>query len=296
MNAVGQKTFGIDHPLVTVKDHSAVLSQYRAMGFSPSPVSHHPWGTVTSNVTFPGNFIEIIGVGDPSMFGTNSANGFCFGRRIGDYLERGDQGISILALHSKDADSDHKKLVAAGLESQGRVDFRRRMMLPDGSPDEAVVSLALFIDSVNPDISNFLCHQHRPELIWVKSWQQHANSVDGIQAVTYIGDPDVIYRRWKTIYGERVLHTADCVSVDTGCGILRAFSPEYAAVYYSGVQLPTGNISGPRAISITLNTPRPDALREILTLNNVPYVERDGRILISPENAGNVILEFISNH
>ena len=35
-------------PLVTVRDHALILDRYRALGFRPSPVSYHPWGTVTA--------------------------------------------------------------------------------------------------------------------------------------------------------------------------------------------------------------------------------------------------------
>lgn len=78
MTAVAQFPQGIDHPLVTVRNHAEALELYRRMGFAPSPVSYHPWGSVTSLMMFPSNFIELIGVDDPSKFGTNSVNGFCF--------------------------------------------------------------------------------------------------------------------------------------------------------------------------------------------------------------------------
>lgn len=192
MTAVAQFPQGIDHPLVTVRNHAEALELYRRMGFAPSPVSYHPWGSVTSLMMFPSNFIELIGVDDPSKFGTNSVNGFCFGRQLGQFLDRGEEGVSLVALHSKDADADHGRMVEAGLDSQGRIDFRRRMTLPDGRHDEAVVSLALFIDPALPDASNFICHQHRPELIWVPGWQNHPNGADGILAITYLADPKLL--------------------------------------------------------------------------------------------------------
>lgn len=130
MTAVAQFPQGIDHPLVTVRNHAEALELYRRMGFAPSPVSYHPWGSVTSLMMFPSNFIELIGVDDPSKFGTNSVNGFCFGRQLGQFLDRGEEGVSLVALHSKDANADHGRMVEAGLDSQGRIDFRRRMTLP----------------------------------------------------------------------------------------------------------------------------------------------------------------------
>lgn len=293
MTAVAQFPLGIDHPLVTVRNHPVALEQYRKMGFAPSPVSYHPWGSVTSLMMFPNNFIELIGVEDASKFGTNSVNGFCFGRQLGEFLDRGEEGVSLVALHSKDADADHERLVESGLKSQGRVDFRRRMTLPDGRHDEAVVSLALFIDPVLPDASNFICHQHRPELIWVKGWQCHPNGADGILAITYLAEPTQLEARWKALYGEAVRYKGDVLEADTRCGVLRAMNATTAAREYLGIELPAQVQERPHAIAIKLHTKSLKDLRLILEHNDVPHVEASGGVVVAPQAAGNVILEFV---
>ncbi|KPX30928.1 MULTISPECIES: VOC family protein [Pseudomonas syringae group] len=295
MTATAQFPQGIDHPLVTVRNHAEVLERYRRMGFAPSPVSYHPWGTVTSLMMFPSNFIELIGVEDPSKFGTRSVNGFCFGRQLGQFLERGEEGVSLVALHSKDADADHARMVQAGLESQGRIDFRRKMTLPDGRDDEAVVSLALFIDPKLPDASNFICHQHRPELIWVPGWQDHPNGADGILAITYLADPAQLEPRWRAIYGDAVSFDGTVLQANTRCGVLRAIDVTTAAREFPDIELPRRALEGPHAIAIKLHTTRLSALREILERNEVPYSEAPGRVLVEPHAAGNVILDFVQS-
>ncbi|SFW51893.1 VOC family protein [Pseudomonas sp. NFACC10-1] len=295
MTATAQFPQGIDHPLVTVRNHSEALELYRKMGFAPSPVSRHPWGSVTSLMMFPGNFIELIGVEDASKFGTNAVNGFCFGRQLGQFLDRGEEGISLVALHSKDADADHARLVQAGLESQGRIDFRRKMTLPDGRQDEAVVSLALFIDPELPDASNFICHQHRPELIWVPGWQNHPNGADAILAITYLAEPRLLETRWRAIYGDAVKYNGKALEADTRCGLLRAIDAATAAREFAGIELPGSVEERPHAIAIRLHTKRLDALRAILEDNKVAHREASGRIYVAPQAAGNVILEFTQN-
>ncbi|WMN16844.1 VOC family protein [Pseudomonas piscis] len=293
MAAVDQYPLGIDHPLVTVRDHAGALEQYRKMGFVPSPVSYHPWGSVTSLVMFPGNFIELIGIDDPAKFGTHSVNGFCFGRQLGQFLDRGEEGISLVALHSKNADDDHARLVAAGLPSQGRIDFRRSMTLPDGRDDEAVVSLALFIDPRLPDASNFICHQHRPELIWVKDWQRHPNGVEGILAVTYLAEPEVLLARWKALYGDAVRYNGAVLQADTRCGILRAMDSATAIQAYPGIALPKVVQERPHAIALQVGTRSLDDVRSILGRNGVAHVDLPERVVVQPQAAGNVILEFV---
>ncbi|MFJ3008246.1 VOC family protein [Pseudomonas fluorescens] len=296
MVATDQFPLGIDHPLVTVRNHSDALEKYRKLGFFPSPVSYHPWGSVTSLMMFKNNFIELIGIDDASKFGTNAVNGFCFGRQLGQFLARGEEGVSLVALHSKDADSDHKRLLEEGLESQGRIDFRRRMTLPDGRHDEAVVSLGLFIDSELPDTSNFICHQHRPELIWVKAWQNHPNGVEGILAITYLADPTLLEARWRAMYGEAVKYNGNVLEANTQCGILRAMDAETAAKEYAGVPLPRVAKERPHAIAIKLHTKSLNNVRWVLHRNEVSYFEVPGRVLVKPETAGNVILEFVQKN
>lgn len=293
MAAIAQYPQGIDHPLVTVRNHAVALEQYRKMGFAPSPVSYHPWGTVTSLMMFPSNFIELIGIDDPAKFGTHSVDGFCFGRQLGQFLDRGEEGVSLVALHSKNADDDHVRLVTAGLPSQGRIDFRRSMTLPDGRRDEAVVSLALFIDPQLPDASNFICHQHRPELIWVEDWQRHPNGADGILAVTYLAEPALLLARWKALYGNAVHYNGTVLEADSRCGLLRAMDAATAAREYPGIDLPTVAQERPHAIAIKLHTRHLDNVRSILGRNGVAHIDLPERVMVQPQVAGNVILEFV---
>ena len=287
-------TLGIDHPVVTVRDHAAVLERYRSIGFSPSPLSYHPWGTVLSLMMFKDNFIELIGVADPSKFGTNAVNGFCYGRNVGSFLDRAE-GLGLVALHSKDADTDHAQLVARGLASQGRIDFRRSMTKADGSPDVAVVSLGLFLNEDDRDVSQFICHQHRPELIWVPEWQNHPNGVHAVAAVTYVAkSPARLLPRFEAIYGhESVVRGDTCFSVDTGCGTFHVLDEAGAARAFDGVVLPQWADDGPHGIAITLESSRFNALEGIWRSAGVRSRRSPrGSLLLEPRQCGNVILEF----
>jgi hypothetical protein len=287
--------FGIDHPVVTVRDLDTVRDQYRKLGFAPNPVGYHPWGTTLSLLMFKDNFIEIIAVHDASKFGTNAVDGFCYGRNVGNFTDR-VEGLGLVALHSKDARADHAYLVQRGLRSQGLIDFRRDMKKPDGSPDVAVVSLGLFMNEDQRDVSNFICHQHRPELIWVPEWQNHPNGVHAVAGVTYVADaPLDLAPRYVAFYGEaRVKQSKDHVETDTGCGVIRVVSPAAADKYFDAVALPAWDGTQPHGISISVRTPHFDRLEELWRANGVPSVRSPrGSWLVAPEHCGNVIMEFL---
>ncbi len=287
--------FGIDHPVITIRDLQAAREQFTRLGFAPAPVGFHPWGTTLSLLMFKDNFIELISVNDPSKFGTNSVNGFCYGRNVGKFLDR-VQGLGLVALHSKDAIGDHQLLVQRGLISQGQIDFRRDMKKPDGTPDVAIVSLGLFLNEDQRDVSNFICHQHRPELVWVPAWMNHPNGVNAVTAVTYIADrPADLVKRYTAFYGpEKIKQTSDEVTVDSGCGIIRICSPKQVTSLFGNIGLPDWRgDTQPHGIGLTVATPRFNDLPSIWDAAGVRWqASGRGSYLISPEQCGNVIMEF----
>ena len=305
---MAQATFGIDHPLVTVRDHGLILSRYRALGFRPSPASHHPWGTVTALAMFPDNFIELIGVADAARLGAPeglSDGGLSFGRFLGDFLAR-QEGLSLVALHSRDARADYGLALRRGLPGQGFIDFRRAMTKADGTPDVAVVSLALLVDDALPEASNFLCHQHRPELIWVPEWQDHPNGARGVAAVTYVAPvpaaAGALAARWRALYGDGRLRPAEVVGevdggvvADTGCGLLRSVTPERAEALYPGVaapRFPTAALR-PHGLSLTVAVESLDRAERALDAGGAPFHRTPrGTLAVPADFCGNVIVEF----
>jgi hypothetical protein len=289
--------FGIDHPVVTVKDLAKVRAQYERLGFAPNPVGFHPWGTTLSLLMFKDNFIALISVNDPSKFGTNSVNGFCYGRNVGKFLER-VEGLGLVALHSKSGYADHRMLVERGLRSQGQIDFKRAMKKPDGTPDVAIVSLGLFLNEEQPDVSQFICHQHRPELIWIPEWQQHPNGVDAVVAVTYWAEhPMDLAQRLETIYGiDRVVRSDDLVEVNTGCGWIRVASSRAVEGLFGTVPMPDWKGDGrPHGIALTVSTPKMDDLEPLWSEAGVRSQRSPrGSLLVSPEQCGNVVMEFVA--
>ncbi|MFE8115998.1 VOC family protein [Brenneria goodwinii] len=296
MNINQKATLSLDHVLVTVNHYEQSFENYRRMGFSPSPISYHPWGTVTSFMMFEDNFIELIGVNDASKFGANAVNGFCFGRQMGSFLERGEDGISLIALHSKDARGDYAELIKRFEQHQGVIDFRREIIMDNGQLDEVVVSIGLLIDPRYPEASSFICQQFRPDLIWVDAWRHHPNGATGIEAVTYMaqeGEMNVLESRWRNAYGERATWRDGVLTADTGSGLLRAMTPAQAAEHFAGVALPVSVNTKPHAIALTLGTRDGRALRDILTTNQISHHDAAGRVRVAPETAGNIILEFV---
>lgn len=287
-----QHRLGIDHPVVSVRNHPEAVEKYVRLGFSPSPISYHPWGSVLTLMMFENNFIELIGVDDPGKFGTGEVDGFCYGRTLGEFLDR-SEGLGLVALHSKDIEADFAAVKASGLPTQQRIDFRRRLTRADGTPDEAVVSLGMVMDPELGDVSNFLCQQHRPEFIWRKDWQNHPNGALAVAEVVYLSaDLDGLAARWCKLFGDtQVFRFEGHIEAETGCGRLVALMPAQASARFNG-QLPIAHTEKPHGIALQIRVRDLIQTEQVLTQNGLVFQKTAKGIAVSPEDAGNTLIEF----
>ena len=193
--------FGIDHPLVTVRDLDAAAAKLEALGFVVTPRGRHPWGTHNRLALFPGGLLELITIGDQAAVERGDVDRGLFGRLVRDFMARAE-GVGMLALHSTDLDVDTAAAEARGIEIAGVIDFRRPVRLPDGSDDVAVVRLAMLTDPVRPQLSFFLCQQMKRALVEVPAWRDHANTARRLFGITYLDDESgSAVRRAEAIWG-----------------------------------------------------------------------------------------------
>ena len=195
--------FGIDHPLIASHDIVGLRNRLISLGFTMTPVGRHPWGTNTSLAMFPGCLIEIMGICDEALLDQHPAGAFRFGRHIQRHLAM-REGVALTALHSHDARADARAARRAGLNLAGYLEFGRDVTLPDGRAGRTRTSLALLPNAAFPRLSFFLCQQHRPDLIYVPDWQDHANTAQGIAGVTIRAeeaDQRAIRRQLGALYG-----------------------------------------------------------------------------------------------
>jgi Glyoxalase-like domain len=291
----GNGPLGLEHPLVVSHNLDALAERYRAMGFAPTRRGHHPWGTATQLVLFPDNFIELMGIEDRGLIDVPSPTGFRFGRFIAEQLDR-REGIAMIALHSDDARADLATVTARGVRNDGLVDFRRGVVLPDGTKDEAVVTLAMLIERGQPQLSHFICQQHRPEFVWVPAWMRHPNGAEAILRVVYaVAEPDAVRPRFAGLWGEAAL--LECkggYSVTTPGGELLVLDRCSAQERLAPVPMPSGWCDAPSAVAITLRAPDLDLVHRVMLRNAVPHQRLDGLVCVPPAQAGNVVLEFVS--
>jgi len=200
-----------------------------------------------------------------------------------------------VALHSTDSRRDVALMDQRGVENQGLVDFRRVAHRPDGSEEEAVVSLVMLINSQAPAVSHFFCHQHKPQLVWVEDWMTHPNGANGIAAVSYVAEqPSDFQQRFSGIYGEQAVKLVDGqLTVQTDRGRFEVLTPAFAQQRFAGVELNATPDQLPSGVAIRVTTESMSQAQAHLDSQQVEYVKTaDGGLRIPGHYAGNTIIEI----
>ena len=287
-------SFGIDHPLIAVKNIERQRERMISLGFNMTAIGRHPWGTSTSLAMFEGCLIEIMGIYDERLLDEFPAGGFCFGRHVHAYLQE-REGIALTALHSTSSIADAKHATEAGFTVSGHLEFGRDVTLPNGRTERTKTTLALMPDRKWPRLSFFLCQQHRPELIYAPEWLDHPNTVFGICGMTVLAaseDHKALVGKLEGLYG-----AAESIdggfNVGTANGSIQIRSKQAVENNFGPLPSVIESSSTPSIVAVDLRYRDEEKLRRWIANSGLDHREvGDMLTLISPADTGNTFLRF----
>lgn len=284
---------GIDHLVIAVHDLDRAASTYRRMGFTTTPVAHHPWGTSNFLVQMDRIFLEIITVTDKSKLLPHRSRQFSFGTYLADFLKT-EQGLAMLVFESNDASADRDEFAAKHISDFDRFDFEREAVLPDGSTAVVGFSLAFVADPTIPKAVFFTCQQHTPQYFWKPEYQTHANGSLGIGAVAMVAtDPSMMRPLMAAFQGnDSVLEEGDGLHVGTDRGWIDVFNPQSQQAWYGDTAI-LDACNGPRFFGARLAVDDLAATEHHLTVNNVPFSWQRAGLLVDPGFLDGMAIAFI---
>jgi catechol 2,3-dioxygenase-like lactoylglutathione lyase family enzyme len=284
---------GIDHIVHAVRDLDAAKSLYQRLGFTVGARNRHPpaWGTENYIVQLPGSYIELLAIADTSGMVPHTPKSFSFGAHNRDFLAR-TEGLSMLALESKDARADAASFRAAGISDFSVFDFERGARRPDGSAVTVAFSLAFARDQGMPDVGFFVSQQHNPEIFWNPAFQVHQNTAEQIAAVILVADNPTDHHVFLSAFvGERALTaTSSGVSVRTPRGEIQMMD-RTAFVSHFGAEPPDLS-RGPRLAALRFGVRDFSATVATLQKSEMRATVRMGRIVVGPDTALGATIVF----
>lgn len=171
---------GLDHTLVGVADLEAARLTWQSLGFTLTPRGrHHGWGTANYCIMFQQDYIELLGIVDPSAF----VNG------LDQQLAARGEGLLGLAFATPSAEASARALRDAAIQAEGPKALSRLLELPEGAV-EPRFSLVFPEGEAIPGLRAFICQHLTRDLVWQPQWTQHANGALSILEIEIVvADP-----------------------------------------------------------------------------------------------------------
>lgn len=276
---------GIDHALVGVADLEAARETYSRLGFTVTPRGRHVgWGTGNYTVMFEDDYVELIGILDPTQHIHN----------LDEFLETGE-GLLNVALATEDAEATYRWLSSHSSEATQPQDLQRLLEL-DGEQETLRFRNIFLPPELTPGLNTFACQHLTPEKVRRSSWLSHPNGARGISELTVVMESIAGVREaYSELFGAEAVSGDErkgSVIVDTGNDELWFVTPKaFPERHYD--KYVDENLPLPRLAALTLSVADPQATALYLTGQQVAFErESSGAVIVSSEEACGVFLIF----
>lgn len=196
MNAAPKALPGVDHAIIGVRNLDVARQDWQRLGFTVTPRGRHrEWGTGNFCVMFPEDYVELLGILDPTRY-VHGLDGFLARR----------EGLLGLAFALGDVEAAKAAFREAGLGANGPTTLSRLLELPEGSVEPSF-RLLQARDTRPLGISAFACEHLTPDLVRQPSWLDHPNTARGIRAFTIaVADPEALIPVYESLFGLDALY------------------------------------------------------------------------------------------
>lgn len=270
---------------VGVHDLEAARETYTRLGFTVSDKGRHVgWGTANHTIVFADDYIELLGIVDPSQYVS----------RLDAFLEHGE-GLFAIRLGTNDAEGLTAWLRAHGHDVNEPRRHGRIVETEDGA-EELRFQLVPLPSELTPQLTLSAFHHVTLDLLRKPDLLSHPNGAKAISEVTVaVDDLTGVAEGYRQLFGDEAV-TGEArrglVRVNAGSNDLLFLTRKTFPVRHYDVEI-ANDVQLPRISALTLTVADPNATALFLSGQNVPFErEPDGTVLVAAEQACGVLLEF----
>ena len=282
---------GIDHVVHAVHDLDAAAALYRALGFQVGARNRHPpsWGTQNHIVQLEGCFLELLALADRTQVAPHAPRYFSFGAFNRDALARGE-GLSMLALESRDAYADALAFREAGVGDFDVLDFERDAKRPDGATIKVAFSLAFAGDPNAAEIGFFTCQHRFPENFWNPAFQVHPNTAVTLVGIVMVAAQPSDFGKFLSAFAGQPIGTSAGPVAKMPRGDIQITTP--AAFENAFDAPPPDTASSARLAALRVGVRDLAATATVLNGAGFPIGEFEGNLVVGPHSAMGTTLIF----
>ncbi|MEM6383538.1 MAG: VOC family protein [Pseudomonadota bacterium] len=275
----------LDHVVVGVPDLASARLRLEALGFQVQPDAHHPFGTGNCNVFFANDtYFEPLAVTDRDAELAALKEPNVFISRYDAFRFRHGYGPVMAAFTTHSAREMQERFEADGISAGDILSFTRKQAMPEGGETTIGVHLAVSSWDRAPDITLFACEHLTREILWRPERTEHPNGAIGIgRLIAVEPNPSDFQYMFQRATGDRDLRTTSVgIEMDLPNAYVSVLSPDAYEAMTDQAVAPWGR--GPRIMACEIVVEDLGAMQTILEGNSVSYAERDGSLIIPPQD------------
>lgn len=274
---------GIDHVIIAVRDLGQARQDWTRLGFTLTPRGRHiGQGTANYCIMFPGEYVELFGIVDPTDFV----------QQLDSFLTQ-REGLMAVAFAAASAPEEARAaLLRRQLHPSEPRPLDRRLELPEGA-----VALRFSLISLPPDeapgLDCFICSHLTPELMRRPEWLRHPNGAVGFTGIhVLVEDTTGLLEPYDRLFGIQRVTTTDAVArVEVGpYRIVFSTPDDFSAMH---PPLDVGHVPLPGIVALELGVQSIANTADYLARQQVPFDEMPGGgLVVGAKEANGAILFF----
>ncbi len=273
----------LDHLIIGVRDLEGARTSWGRLGFNSTPRGRHVgWATANYCIMFEADYLELLGIVDPTAF----ANG------LDQRLAEGE-GIMGIALGFTDAARTAEAWRAAGLATARTAPLGR--LIEEGEPPTELRFVNAMLDpEERAGLGFFACQHLTPDAMRRPAWLRHPNGASRIAALTVLA-PDIepIRTVAERLVGSGAMSRTDRLwTVQTGTAPIVLCQSQDAHLLHPDWDWAEAEGRAIRQV-LEIGVADLEATARFLALQDVPHRRgTGGTVLVEPARANGVHLVF----
>jgi catechol 2,3-dioxygenase-like lactoylglutathione lyase family enzyme len=275
---------GIDHVIVGVRDLERARAGWSRLGFTLSPRGRHiGQGTGNYCIMFASDYIELLGIVDPSDFVQN----------LDAFLAQREGLMATAFAPAAAPEVVREALLHLQLHPSEPRLLGRLIELPEGAvmPRFSLISLP---PAETPGLDCFICAHLTPELMRRPGWLAHPNGATGLKGIDVLVEHTTpLLPAYDRLFGIQQVTTTDTVaSIRVGRHRLAFSTPDDFVTMHPGIDLDSG-FGLPAIVSLELGIERRERTANHFVEQQILFEEMpDGGLMVPANEANGAILFF----
>lgn len=284
----------LDHLVLPVVTLETARRRHQALGFTVAPDARHPFGTENCCVFLAdGTYLEPLAIGHRETCEAAALAGNAFVKRDQAWRFRnGNDGFSAIAFESDDATADHEAFVKNGISGGELLSFSRVFDDGKGNRAEGGFKLAFAADLRAPDCFLFTCERVNVPSIDRSALQNHENGVTGIVSIAASeqNPSDFQYFLQNAIRQRETSAHSFGLDIHSANVRLEVFNADGMHAWF-GVEDPAGE-RGLKMRAVVFAAADLRMVERTLAASDIPFEEREGRVIVRPAEGQGAIYAF----